>query len=87
MDGILTKADKKLIDLFFLKFDNKNLIAHAKQPDRDPDPRGRITYDEFDALYKALKEEEKPPKNDRIPPYFKEFFKLYLEAQGKENKQ
>ena len=23
----------------------------------------------------------------RIPPYFKEFFKLYLEAQGKENKQ
>ena len=55
LDGILTKADKKLIDLFFLKFDNKNLIAHAKQPDRDPDPRGRITYDEFDALYKALK--------------------------------
>ena len=35
LDGILTKADKKLIDLFFLKFDNKNLIAHAKQPDRD----------------------------------------------------
>jgi len=69
LDGILTKADKKLIDLFFLKFDNKNLIAHAKQPDRDPDPRGRITYDEFDALYKALKEEEKPPKNDRMPPF------------------
>lgn len=22
-----------------------------------------------------------------MPPYFKEFFKLYLEAQGKENKQ
>ena len=87
LDGILTKADKKLIDLFFLKFDNKNLIAHAKQPDRDPDPRGRITYDEFDALYKALKEEEKPPKNDRIPPYFKDFFKLYLENEGKENKQ
>ena len=85
--GILTKADKKQSDLSFLKFDNKNLIAHAKQPDRDPDPRGRITYDEFDALYKALKEEEKPPKNDRMPPYIKEFFKLYLEAQGKENKQ
>ena len=67
LDGILTKADKKLIDLFFLKFDNKNLIAHVKQPDRDPDPRGYITYDEFNALYKALKEEEKPPKNDRIP--------------------
>ena len=60
LDGILTKADKKLIDLFFLKFDNKNLIAHVKQPDRDPDPRGYITYDEFNALYKALKEQEIP---------------------------
>ena len=39
LDGILTKADKKLIDLFFLKFDNKNLIAHAKQPDRDPEAK------------------------------------------------
>lgn len=26
LDGILTKADKKLIDLFFLKFDNKNRL-------------------------------------------------------------
>ena len=43
LDGVLTKADKKLIDLFFLKFDNKNLIAQAKQPDSDPDPRGGIT--------------------------------------------
>ena len=85
LDGILTKADKKLIDLFFLKFDNKNLIDHLKQPDRDSDQRGCITYEEFDALYKALKEEEKIPKNDRIPPYFKAFFRAYLDAQGKEN--
>ena len=77
LDGILTKADKKLIDLFFLKFDNKNLIDHLKQPDRDSDQRGCITYEEFDALYKALKEEEKIPKNDRIPPYFKAFFFLF----------
>lgn len=40
----------------------------------------------FNALYKALKEEEKPPKNDRMPPYFKEFFEAYLEAQRKEGK-
>ena len=24
LDGILTSCDKKLVDLFFLKFDNKN---------------------------------------------------------------
>lgn len=84
LDGILSAADKKLIDLFFLKFDNKNLINHAKWPDRDPDPRGRITYDEFNELMKALKNEEKPPKNNRIPPYFKEFFQLYLASEKQE---
>lgn len=40
LDGILTKADKKLIDLFFLKFDNKNLIAHAEQPGSRSGPAG-----------------------------------------------
>ena len=29
LDGILTKADKKLIDLFFLKFDNKNPVSYT----------------------------------------------------------
>lgn len=84
LEGVLSSVDKKLIDLFFLKFDNKNLINYAKWPDRDPDPRGSITYDEFNDLMKALKNEEKPPKNNRIPPYFKVFFKLYLVNEGKE---
>lgn len=87
LDGILAKADKKLIDLFFLKFDNKNLIAHLKQPDIRPDERGCITYDEFDALYKALKEDEKPPRNDRMPAYFKAFFEAYIKVQETDDKQ
>lgn len=87
LDGILTKADKKLVDLFFLKFDNKNLIAHLKQPDIRPDERGCITYDEFDALYKALKEDEKPPRNDRMPAYFKAFFEAYIKVQETDDKQ
>lgn len=41
---------------------------------RDRTPRGYITYDEFNALYKALKEEEKPPKNDRDTSLFQGFF-------------
>ena len=87
LEGVLTCADKKLIDLFFLKFDNKNLIAQAKHPDSDPDQRGCITYEEFNDLFKALKDGEQPPKNNRIPTYYKEFFKLYLESEGKGNKE
>ncbi|MDR1403098.1 MAG: DUF2764 domain-containing protein [Tannerellaceae bacterium] len=83
LNGILTDADKKLVDLFFLKFDNKNLIMQVKHPDFDPDERGRITFHEFNALFQALKEEEKPPVNKRIPSYFEAFCKLYLEAEAK----
>lgn len=83
LDGVLTDADRKLIDLFFLKFDNKNLMAHLKQPDGNhPDPRGGITYDEFDALHKALKHEEKLSKNDRIPPYFKVFLEAWMAGEN-----
>ncbi|MDR0749364.1 MAG: DUF2764 domain-containing protein [Tannerellaceae bacterium] len=83
LDGILTDADKKLIDLFFLKFENKNLITQLKHPGQDPDERGRITFHEFNNLVKALKEEEKPPVNKQAPPYFEAFLKLYLDAETK----
>ncbi|MDH6304724.1 hypothetical protein M2459_001461 [Parabacteroides sp. PF5-5] len=87
LNGVLTDADRKLIDLFFLKFDNKNLITQAKHPDFDPDTRGMITYHEFNDLFQALKEEEKPPVNKRIPLYFEEFFKLYLASESKDEKK
>lgn len=86
LDGVLSYYDKKLIDLFYLKYDNKNLVARAKNPDCDPDERGSITYDDFNDLFKALKEEEMPPRNIRIPPYFLEFFKMFFEEEIKGNK-
>lgn len=83
----LTSQDKKLVDLFFLKFDNKNLIKQVLFPDFDADPRGSITYDEFTDLFKTVKEKERPPRNKHIPIYFTEFFRLYLEKEGEEKKQ
>ncbi len=85
LEGILTSADKELVDLFFLKFDNKNLILQARQPDQDTDPRGSISFGEFMDLFKALKEDEKPPKNERIPSYFVPFFKQYQAESDKGN--
>lgn len=86
IEPMLSGCDKRLVDLFFLKYDNKNLIEYARFPDKDPDPRGSITYDEFSALFNALKNEEKPPKNKHIPLYFEEFFVMYLAAQSKDSK-
>lgn len=84
LEGMLSASDRKLIDLFFLKFDNKNLLNHLLTPDREEERRGTITQEEYSTLLDALKEEEKPPKNNRIPPYMEEFFKLYLAAAEKE---
>ena len=86
IEPMLSCRDNHLVDLFFLKYDNKNLVEHARHPDKDPDPRGRITYEEFTALFKALKDEEKPPKNKHIPAYFEEFFVIYIAAQSKDVK-
>ena len=85
IEPMMSRCDKKLLDLFFLKFDNKNLIDHLKYPEKEPDERGNISIEEFDELQKALKEEEKPPKNKLIPPYFAEFFAIYLASEKKDN--
>ncbi len=88
--GILTSQDKKLVDLFFLKFDNKNLLRFTLHPDDyKADDKGSITYDEYKCLYDALQDEEckKLPKNNRIPPYVVPFFKKYLENQQSEVKE
>lgn len=86
LDGIMGDKDRKLVDLFFLKFDNKNLVMHTRFPDFDPDVKGRITYDEFQAMFNALKAEERLSKKIPIPSYFIDFFKQYIEAEEKEEK-
>ena len=84
LDQALTRADRKLIDLFFLKFENRNLISQIRFPDADLDDKGRITFDEFSELIKALKDGKKLPKNKRIPPYFVEFIQTYLNTEEEE---
>jgi hypothetical protein len=87
----LSGADKQLLDIFDLKFDNGNLLEQIQHPDYDPDTRGRITYEEFSELIAGLKgekEEEKPfkNKNKRFPPYFEVFARACMEAAEKETK-
>ncbi len=85
LNPVLTARDKKLIDLFYLKFDNRNLIGFLKNPDQVTDEKGTIPNESFDSVYKALKEEEKIPQNLKLPSYFIKFFQLYLECEEKGN--
>lgn len=86
IESMLSSGDKKLIDLFYLRYENVNLLSYVNKSDAEPDPRGRVAYDAFDAIYKALKDEEKIPKQADVPPYFASFLQLYLEEEAKDSK-
>ena len=72
----LSRADKKLFDLFFLKYDNKNLLSYLKDKEASFDERGRYTADDFDGLIQLCKETEQP-KQSLFPTYFVDFLNYY----------
>ena len=79
LDETLTKGDKKMLSLFFLKYDNQNLIHWLENPETDFDERGTFSREDFEELDALLKEGKKTPK--KIPAYIVEFYKAYLEAE------
>lgn len=82
---MLSSGDKKLIDLFFLKFDNKNLYGYLKNPELRPDPRGSIPVEAYEKYLQALKyafdNEEKLPKNKELPSYMATYIRTYVEEE------
>ena len=83
----LTTADKKLINLFFLKYDNENIVLFLKDQEAMFDNRGSISKESLDDFLQALKHEEKHPLQKTIPPYMMQFFLQYLAHEEKEGEQ
>ena len=52
----LSDKDKKLIDLFYLKFDNINLLKLLKDKDSGIDERGNFSAEELLLLIEAARE-------------------------------
>ncbi|MGM9760753.1 MAG: DUF2764 domain-containing protein, partial [Parabacteroides sp.] len=84
LEGMLSSGDKKLIDLFFLQYDNRNLLRFCQDPEAQLDARGTLRADDFAAVYQALKEEEKVPKGTGLPPYMVEFLRLRVEEESRD---
>ena len=53
----LSKEDQQLVDLYYLKFDNANLLKLLKDREAVIDPRGNFTADQFVAVFKQFDEE------------------------------
>jgi hypothetical protein len=79
----LSKSDKKLIDLFYLKFDNQNLLALLKDKEAMVDTSlGNFSAEELLGVIASFKEETAPDK--KFPSYFYEFAELYLNTPEEE---
>ena len=79
----LSKADKKLVDLFYLKFDNCNLLTLLKDKEASVDTLlGNYSADELLSVITYFKEETAPDK--KFPAYFYEFAELYLNTPDDE---
>ena len=79
--GYLSKKDRGLIDLFFLKFDNKNLLAFLRDKEAVFDSRGRYSKSDFTDLLTLFRETD-GLKDKRFPPYFFSFLEYYFQEDG-----
>jgi hypothetical protein len=82
----LSKRDLKLLDLFFLKYDNKNLFKQIRHPDSDLENlKGNISNDEIKALFDGeTVSNVRQAGGKQIPAYFETFIHLYADAKEKE---
>lgn len=72
----LSDKDKRLIDLFYLKFDNVNLLKLLKDKEAVTGFEGNYSSDELLALVSAVREGDAPDK--KYPSYLYEFIAAYL---------
>ena len=75
----LSDKDMSLLKLFYLKFDNQNLLNHLKDKEATLDERGNIPDEDLEEALKLIVEDV-DPTNNIIPPYFKTFVEAYFKS-------
>jgi hypothetical protein len=78
----LTNADRKVMDLFFLQYDNEALLALLKDKEAAIEPRGNYSKEELLELLEAVKEGE--PRNAHYPAYLYDFLEAYQQGTAGE---
>jgi len=74
----LSPQDFTLIELYFQKFDNQNLLAYFKDTEAELNELGNLSLKDLEEILQMINEEENP-QDPRIPEYFKKFIPSYLE--------
>lgn len=74
---LLSKEDKKLIDLFYLQYDNANVLKLLKDKEAVIDPKGNYTAEELQDYISQLKEGAELP-DSLFPSYLSAFIIEYF---------
>jgi hypothetical protein len=77
---LLSAEDVRLMDLFYTKFDNQNLLRYLKNKEAKFDERGNITKEELEEDLKLI-DEDGNLKSKYVPAYFMAFVEAYRDAQ------
>ena len=72
----LSAKDQHLIDLFYLKLDNENLLTLLRNKDANLLRLGRYSAEELLQVIDVVREGDTP--DAKYPPYFYEFVSLYF---------
>lgn len=80
----LTVADKKLVNLFFLQYDNANVLKLLKDKEAAIDGRGVFSAEELNEYILRLKEGDRI-ENSMFPAYLSTFISEYFTNPVEEN--
>lgn len=72
----LSAQDRQLMDLFYLKFDNEDLLRLLKDKEAVTEGRGNYSGEELLELIDAVRNGDQPDK--RMPAYFSSFLTAYF---------
>ena len=80
----LSDKDRKLIDLFYLKFDNANVLKLLKDKDAAIDPRGNYSAEELAEFISSLKEGDEIA-DAMFPSYLSTFISEYFNVTAEDD--
>ena len=79
----LSSPDKKLINLYFLKYDNQDLLRMLKRKNAVSEKKGNFTTEQLRTLIGNAKEGDTADKN--FPTYLYDFLEIYFQRHEEEN--
>ena len=80
----LSDEDRRLIDLFYLKFDNANVLKLLKDKDAAIDPRGNYSAEELAEFISSLKEGDEIA-DAVFPSYLSTFISEYFNVTAEDD--